>query len=105
MGDTGSTSLGATLAVVALMTNAALILPIVCVVYVMESLSVAVQLTSKKDFQEKNFPLYADSSSFRGDRLAGNKSDDACLDFDRRCCWNGSRDRNIGNGEIIKLKI
>jgi phospho-N-acetylmuramoyl-pentapeptide-transferase len=55
MGDTGSISLGATLAVVALMTNSALILPIVCIVYVIESLSVAIQLTSKKIFKKKVF--------------------------------------------------
>ena len=55
MGDTGSISLGATLAVVALMTNSALILPIVCIMYVIESLSVAIQLTSKKLFKKKVF--------------------------------------------------
>jgi len=55
MGDTGSTSLGATLAVVALMTNSSLILPVVCIVYVIESLSVVIQLTSKKIFKRKIF--------------------------------------------------
>ena len=55
MGDTGSNSLGATLAVVALMTNSSLILPIVCFVYVIESLSVVIQLTSKKFFGRKIF--------------------------------------------------
>lgn len=55
MGDTGSTSLGATLAVVALMTNSSLILPIVCIIYVVESLSVAIQLTAKKIFGRKIF--------------------------------------------------
>jgi phospho-N-acetylmuramoyl-pentapeptide-transferase len=55
MGDTGSISLGATLAVVALMTNSSLILPIVCVIYVIESLSVTIQLTSKKLFKKKVF--------------------------------------------------
>jgi len=55
MGDTGSISLGATLAVVALMTNSVFILPIVCFIYVIESLSVIVQLTSKKLFKKKVF--------------------------------------------------
>jgi phospho-N-acetylmuramoyl-pentapeptide-transferase len=55
MGDTGSNALGATLAVVALMTNSSLILPIVCIIYVVESLSVAIQLTSKKLFGRKIF--------------------------------------------------
>ena len=64
MGDTGAVSLGATLAVVALMTNSTLVLPIVCFVYVVESLSVLVQLTVKKDFRQKNISLNANSSSF-----------------------------------------
>jgi phospho-N-acetylmuramoyl-pentapeptide-transferase len=55
MGDTGSISLGTTLAVVALMTNSSLILPIVCFIYVIESLSVIIQLTSKKLFGKKVF--------------------------------------------------
>ncbi|HLM83684.1 MAG TPA: phospho-N-acetylmuramoyl-pentapeptide-transferase [Candidatus Bathyarchaeia archaeon] len=55
MGDTGSASLGATLAVVAILTNASLILPIVCIVYIIESLSVAAQLISKKYFGRKIF--------------------------------------------------
>lgn len=55
MGDTGSISLGATLAVVALMTNSAFILPIVCIIYVIESFSVVIQLTSKKIFKKKVF--------------------------------------------------
>lgn len=55
MGDTGSASLGATLAVVALMTNSSLILPIVCIIYVIESLSVVIQLASKKLFGRKIF--------------------------------------------------
>lgn len=55
LGDTGSVSLGAALAVVAMMTNSVLLLPIVCVIYVVESLSVIVQLTSKKLFGRKIF--------------------------------------------------
>lgn len=55
MGDTGSISLGATLAVVAMLTQSVLVLPIICLVYVVESLSVIIQLTSKKLFGRKVF--------------------------------------------------
>lgn len=55
MGDTGAVSLGATLAVIAILTNSILILPIICFVYVIESLSVIIQLTSKKLFGRKIF--------------------------------------------------
>lgn len=55
MGDTGAISLGTALGVVAMLTNSALILPIVCFVYVVESLSAAIQLTSKRLFGKKVF--------------------------------------------------
>ncbi|MDI6778056.1 MAG: phospho-N-acetylmuramoyl-pentapeptide-transferase [Patescibacteria group bacterium] len=55
MGDTGAVSLGATLAVIAMLTNSVLILPIICLVYVIEAGSVIVQLTSKKIFGRKIF--------------------------------------------------
>jgi len=55
MGDTGAIALGTALGVVALLTNSALILPIVCLVYVLESLSVAIQLTAKRFFGKKVF--------------------------------------------------
>jgi phospho-N-acetylmuramoyl-pentapeptide-transferase len=55
MGDTGAISLGATLAIVAMLTHSVLVLPIICFVYVIESLSVIVQLTSKKIFGRKIF--------------------------------------------------
>lgn len=48
MGDTGSMALGITLGIVAMLTNMALLLPIIGIVLVLESLSVIVQLTSKK---------------------------------------------------------
>jgi len=48
MGDTGAMSLGITLGVIAMLTNTALILPIIGLVFVGESLSVIIQLTSKK---------------------------------------------------------
>jgi len=48
MGDTGSMSLGVTLAIIALMTNTVLLLPIIGFLFVVESLSVIIQVTSKK---------------------------------------------------------
>ncbi len=48
MGDTGSMSLGVTLGIIAMLTNSALILPVIGLIFVIESLSVIVQLTSKK---------------------------------------------------------
>jgi phospho-N-acetylmuramoyl-pentapeptide-transferase len=48
MGDTGAVALGATLGVVAMLTNTALVLPIIGFVFVAETLSVIIQLTSKK---------------------------------------------------------
>lgn len=48
MGDTGSLALGGTLAVMAMMIDQALVLPLIGFVFVIEMLSVIVQLTSKK---------------------------------------------------------
>jgi phospho-N-acetylmuramoyl-pentapeptide-transferase len=48
MGDTGSMSLGITLGVIAMLTNTALILPLIGLIFVIESFSVIVQLLSKK---------------------------------------------------------
>lgn len=48
MGDTGSMSLGITLGVTAMLTNTALLLPFFAIILVVESLSVIIQLTSKK---------------------------------------------------------
>ncbi|MEI6835609.1 MAG: phospho-N-acetylmuramoyl-pentapeptide-transferase [Candidatus Falkowbacteria bacterium] len=51
MGDTGSMSLGVTLGVIALLTNSALLLPFFGFVFMAESISVIIQLTSKKLFK------------------------------------------------------
>ncbi len=48
MGDTGSISLGVTLALVSLYTHTALILPFLGIVFVLEALSTIVQIVSKK---------------------------------------------------------
>jgi phospho-N-acetylmuramoyl-pentapeptide-transferase len=55
MGDTGAVSLGATLGVVAMLTNTVFILPIIAFVFVFETLSVIIQLTSKKFLKKKVF--------------------------------------------------
>jgi len=55
MGDTGSTSLGATLGVVALLTNSVIVLPVIGFVFVAETLSSIIQLISKKYFGRKIF--------------------------------------------------
>jgi phospho-N-acetylmuramoyl-pentapeptide-transferase len=55
MGDTGAISLGATLGVVALLTNSVLILPFVVFIYFVESISVIIQLFAKKVFKKKVF--------------------------------------------------
>ena len=48
MGDTGALSMGGALGIIALMTDSVLILPFVGFIFVIEMLSVIIQLTSKK---------------------------------------------------------
>ena len=48
MGDTGSMSMGICLGVIAMLTNTALLLPFIGFIFVMESVSVIIQLTSKR---------------------------------------------------------
>ncbi len=55
MGDTGAISLGATLGVVAMLTNSTLVLFIIVFIYMLESGSVVIQMTSKKFFHRKVF--------------------------------------------------
>lgn len=55
MGDTGAMSLGTTLGVVAMLSNSVIVLFVLVFVYVLESSSVAIQLTSKKFFEKKVF--------------------------------------------------
>lgn len=57
MGDTGAIALGATLGVVAMMTNSALVLVVIGGVFVLETLSSAIQITSKKLFHKKVFRI------------------------------------------------
>jgi len=55
MGDTGSMSLGSVLAAVAMITNTALLLPIIALPFVIETLSVLVQMVWKRAFGKKLF--------------------------------------------------
>lgn len=48
MGDTGAMSLGVTLGVVAMLTNTVLLLPIIALPFVVESVSVLIQLASRR---------------------------------------------------------
>jgi phospho-N-acetylmuramoyl-pentapeptide-transferase len=48
MGDTGSLSLGATLGVIALLTNTVVLLPIIGIIFVIETLSVIIQVLYRK---------------------------------------------------------
>ncbi|MDD5039804.1 MAG: phospho-N-acetylmuramoyl-pentapeptide-transferase [Patescibacteria group bacterium] len=55
MGDTGAMSLGVTLGIVAMLTNAALLLPIIGLAFVVVSLSVIIQLCARKFLHKKIF--------------------------------------------------
>ncbi|TAK03830.1 phospho-N-acetylmuramoyl-pentapeptide-transferase [Patescibacteria group bacterium] len=53
MGDTGAMGLGVTLGVVAMLTNSALLLPVIGIVFVLESASVLLQLAWRMLFKRK----------------------------------------------------
>ncbi|MDP2638678.1 MAG: phospho-N-acetylmuramoyl-pentapeptide-transferase [Candidatus Azambacteria bacterium] len=55
MGDTGAMSLGVTLGIVAMLTNAGMLLPLIAFILVLESGSVIVQVLSKKYRKKKVF--------------------------------------------------
>jgi len=55
MGDTGAMGLGVTLGIIAMLTNSVLVLPIFGFIFVIEALSVIIQLFSKKFFKRKIF--------------------------------------------------
>jgi phospho-N-acetylmuramoyl-pentapeptide-transferase len=55
MGDTGSMSLGITLGIMAMLTNNVLILPFIGFIFVMESISVIIQILSRKIRHKKVF--------------------------------------------------
>ncbi len=55
MGDTGAMSLGVTLGVVAMLTDSALLLPFIGIVFVLEAVTTVIQIVSKKVFGRKVF--------------------------------------------------
>lgn len=55
MGDTGSMSLGVTLGIVAMLTDSALWIPVIGVIFALESASVLLQIASRKLFGRKIF--------------------------------------------------
>lgn len=55
MGDTGALALGATMGVIAMLTNSVLILPLIGAMFVIEGLSSGLQLLSKRWFGKKIF--------------------------------------------------
>ena len=55
LGDTGALSLGAMVAVIALMINASLVLPFICFAFVIEAASSIIQLISKASFGRRIF--------------------------------------------------
>lgn len=57
MGDTGSLALGATLGVIAMLTDAVFILAVVGFIFMMETVSVMLQLFWKKHFKKKLFKI------------------------------------------------
>jgi len=57
MGDTGAISLGATLGVIAMMTDSVAVLPIIGFIFVIETVSVIIQLAGKKFLKRKIFKI------------------------------------------------
>lgn len=57
MGDTGSLSLGATLGVIAMMTDSFIALILIGFIFVIETLSIIIQIFSKKVFKKKVFKI------------------------------------------------
>lgn len=57
MGDTGALALGATMGVIAFLTDTVLILPFIGFIFIIETLSVIAQMTSKKLFKKKIFHI------------------------------------------------
>jgi len=55
MGDTGAMSLGVTLGIIAMLTNNAMLLIFIGIIFVVESLSVIIQILSKKILHKKVF--------------------------------------------------
>ncbi|OIO52018.1 phospho-N-acetylmuramoyl-pentapeptide-transferase [Candidatus Peregrinibacteria bacterium CG08_land_8_20_14_0_20_41_10] len=57
MGDTGSLGLGATLGVIAMLTNSVIVLPLIGFVFVVETLSSLIQLIARRGFGKRVFKI------------------------------------------------
>ena len=55
IGDTGSMSLGVTLGIISMLTNYSLLLPVIGLLFVIEALSVIIQVVARKVFHKKVF--------------------------------------------------
>ena len=75
MGDVGSLALGAALGTVAILIKQELLLVIVGGVFVLEALSVVIQVGSFQADRQARVPDGADSSSFRADRVERAEGD------------------------------
>ena len=80
MGDVGSLSLGGAMGVVAVLIKQEILLIFIAGMFVVELMSVILQVGSYKLRKKTNFQNGADSSSLRGARMAGIENHCAVLD-------------------------
>ena len=80
MGDTGSLAIGGMIGVVAICCKQELLLAVVGGVFVIEAVSVILQVLSFKLTGKRHFRHVADSSSLRAERLEGKYRDRPVLD-------------------------
>ena len=92
MGDTGSLSIGAALGTISIITKHELVLAIIGGLFVLEAVSVIVQVASFKIDRAARLPHGAAAPSFRAEGLGGAEDRDPLLDHRRRS-WRspGSR--------------
>ena len=80
MGDTGSLALGGALGTVAILSKTEILLIIIGGVFVVEVLSVIIQVASYKLRRKRVFKMAPHSSSFRASRMGGRKGRGQILD-------------------------
>ena len=83
MGDTGSLAIGAALAGLALTLNTILLLPIIGALFVVETVSVIIQVFSFRVFGRRVFRMAPDPPPLRAARLARDHRDRPLLDHRR----------------------
>ena len=89
MGDTGSLALGGLIGTVAVATKHEIVLAIIGGLFVMEAVSVIIQVAVVQADRQARVPDGADPSSFRAARLDRAADRDPLLDH-RRSCWRWS---------------